>query len=140
MVGASTNFFNLKHAFSYPISSLNKGRPKETQYHHPSYNPDIPLIPHGVAVSLTAPAVFNFTAPSSPDRHREALMVFLGKERAHEATSLKDEDLGAKLSEEIQRFLDIVEVPRGLSKVGYTGNDVTSVSLFLPSYRPKCID
>lgn len=59
-------------------------------------------------------------------------MVFLGKERAHEATGLKDEDLGAKLSEEIQRFLDIVEVPRGLSKVGYTGNDVTSVSLFLP--------
>lgn len=67
-------------------------------------------------------------------------MVFLGKERAHEATGLKDEDLGAKLSEEIQRFLDIVEVPRGLSKVGYTGNDVTSVSPFLPSYRPKCID
>lgn len=57
-------------------------------------------------------------------------MVFLGKERAHEANSLKDEDLGPKLSEEIQRFLDILEVPRGLSKVGYTGSDVTSVSFF----------
>lgn len=83
-----------------------------------------------MAVSLTAPAVFNFTAPSSPDRHREALLVFLGKERAHEATNLKDEDLGPKLSEEIQRFLDILEVPRGLSKVGYTGSDITSVSFF----------
>lgn len=93
-----------------------------------------------MAVSLTAPAVFNFTAPSSPDRHREALLVFLGKDRAHEATGLKDEDLGPKLSEEIRRFLDIVEVPRGLGKVGYTGNDITSVSFLLSIYRPKYID
>ncbi|ADV20288.1 hydroxyacid-oxoacid transhydrogenase [Cryptococcus gattii E566] len=126
-IGFGNAGVHMCHAFSYPISSLNKGRPKSKQYHHPSYSPNIPLIPHGVAVSLTAPAVFNFTAPSSPDRHREALLVFLGKERAHEANNLKDEDLGPKLSEEIQRFLDILEVPRGLSKVGYTGSDITSL-------------
>ncbi|WWD17406.1 hypothetical protein CI109_101847 [Kwoniella shandongensis] len=126
-IGFGNAGVHMCHAFSYPISSLNKGRPKSTQYHHPSYSPNVPLIPHGVAVSLTAPAVFNFTAPSSPSRHREALSVFLGKERAHEADGLKDVDVGRKLSEEIQRFLDLVEVPRGLSKVGYGSGDIAKL-------------
>ncbi|KAK8864297.1 hypothetical protein IAR55_001543 [Kwoniella newhampshirensis] len=126
-IGFGNAGVHMCHAFSYPISSLNKGRSKSTQYHHPSYSPDVPLIPHGVAVSLTAPAVFNFTAPSSPSRHREALTVFLGKERAHEANGVKDIDVGKKLGEEIQRFLDIVEVPRGLSKVGYGTGDITKL-------------
>ncbi|ODN79758.1 hypothetical protein L202_03670 [Cryptococcus amylolentus CBS 6039] len=126
-IGFGNAGVHMCHAFSYPISSLNKGRPKETQYHHPSYNPEIPLIPHGVAVSLTAPAVFNFTAPSSPERHREALRVFLGKDRVHEADATKDSDLGSKLGEEIQKFLDLVEVPRGLSKVGYSSGDIASL-------------
>lgn len=79
-------------------------------------------------MSLTAPAVFNFTSPSSPSRHREAIEVFLGKERAHELDRIKDEDLGAKLREEICAFLDGVGVPRGLSRVGYTSGDVSKVS------------
>ncbi|WVO16306.1 hypothetical protein L204_103981 [Cryptococcus depauperatus] len=126
-IGFGNAGVHMCHAFSYPISSLNKGRPKAQQYHHPSYNPEIPLIPHGIAVSLTAPAVFDFTAPSSPSRHREALSVFLGKERAHEASNLKDEDLGKKLSEEIKKFLDVVGVPRGLNRVGYTSRDITQL-------------
>jgi hydroxyacid-oxoacid transhydrogenase len=116
-----------QHAFSYPISSLNKGRPKERQYHHPSYAPDVPLIPHGVAVSLTAPAVFNFTAPSSPQRHREAAAIFMG-DRAGELARVRDEDLGRVLQEEIRRFLDILGVPRGLSEVGYKNEDIATVS------------
>jgi hydroxyacid-oxoacid transhydrogenase len=117
-----------QHAFSYPISSLNKGRPKERQYHHPSYAPDVPLIPHGVAVSLTAPAVFNFTAPSSPQRHREAAAIFMG-DRAGELARVRDEDLGRVLQEEIRRFLDILGVPRGLSEVGYKNEDIATVSM-----------
>jgi len=81
-----------------------------------------------VAVSLTAPAVFSFTAPSSPARHREALGVFLGKERSHELNHVRDEDVGRALSEEISKFLDLVGVPRGLSKVGYASSDVSRVS------------
>jgi alcohol dehydrogenase class IV len=117
-----------QHAASYPISSLNKGRTKDKQYHHPSYSPTIPLIPHGVAVSLTAPAVFNFTAPSDPQRHRDAISVFMGKERSSELDRVRDEDLGTVLREEIQKFLDLLGVPRGLAQVGYTSNDVQKVS------------
>ena len=80
-----------------------------------------------MAVSLTAPAVFNFTAVSSPDRHREAASVFMGKDRAHELSNVKDRDIGLKLREEIQRFLETVEVPRGLNAIGYSSSDIESV-------------
>lgn len=115
------------HGFSYPISSLNKLREKSKQYIHPSYDPTAPLVPHGLAVSLTAPAVFNFTAVSSPDRHREAASVFMGKDRAHELSNVKDRDIGLKLREEIQRFLETVEVPRGLNAIGYSSSDIESL-------------
>lgn len=85
------------------------------------------MIPHGVAVSLTAPAVFNFTAPSDPQRHRDAISVFMGKDRAGELDRVRDEDLGMVLKEEIQKFLDILGVPRGLSQVGYTSGDIGRV-------------
>lgn len=52
----------------------------------------------------------------------------MGKDRAHELTNVKDADLGQTLSEEIQRFLDKVEVPRGLTQVGYGTQDISSVS------------
>jgi len=48
---------------SYPISGLNKS------YRHPGYKVDKPIVPHGVSVIMSAPAVFRFTAPSNPERH-----------------------------------------------------------------------
>ncbi|KAK4685544.1 hydroxyacid-oxoacid transhydrogenase, partial [Tremellales sp. Uapishka_1] len=126
-IGFGNAGVHLCHAASYPISSLNKGRPSNLQYHHPSYSPSIPLIPHGVAVSLTAPSVFRFTAPSSPQRHREAAAIFLGKEREHELTGVRDEAIGDVLGEAIQRFLEDLGVPRGLGAVGYQGSDVSKL-------------
>lgn len=123
-IGFGNAGVHMCHGFSYPISSLNKGRERSKQYMHPSYDPEIPLVPHGVAVSLTAPAVFAFTAPSDPQRHRDAAAIFLGKDRAHELNQVKDADIGRLLSDEIRRFLESVDVPRGLQAVGYNSSDV----------------
>lgn len=52
----------------------------------------------------------------------------MGRERSSELDRVRDEDLGTVLREEIQKFLDILGVPRGLAQVGYTSDDVHKVS------------
>ncbi|KAL4241210.1 iron-containing alcohol dehydrogenase family protein [Abortiporus biennis] len=121
-IGFGNAGVHLCHGISYPISGLNKVGPK---WQHPGYKVDHPIIPHGVTVALSAPAVFQFTAPSSPDRHREALAIFNGTTTSDPSiTSIPDSEIGAHLYEAIARFLDVLGVPRGLKAVGYTAADV----------------
>jgi hydroxyacid-oxoacid transhydrogenase len=113
---------HLCHGMSYPISGLNKKGPK---YKHPGYEVDHPIIPHGISVALTGPAVFEFTAPSAPDRHRQVLAAFRSTSaRDASITSIPDAAVGAHLYEAIAQFLDGLGVPRGLKAVGYTSNDI----------------
>ncbi|KAG5646555.1 hypothetical protein DXG03_002858 [Asterophora parasitica] len=115
-IGFGNAGVHLCHGMSYPISGLNKKGPK---YKHPGYVTDLPIIPHGVSVALTGPAVFQFTAPSDPDRHREALAIFTNTTVTDPSiTRISDRDIGAHLYEAIARFLDGLGVPRGLKAVG----------------------
>jgi hydroxyacid-oxoacid transhydrogenase len=122
-IGFGNAGVHLCHGMSYPISGLNKKGPK---YKHPGYVVDHPIIPHGISVALTGPAVFQFTAPSSPDRHREALAVFNGVTVTDPSiTSIPDSEVGAYLYESIASFLDGLGVPRGLKAVGYNKSDIS---------------
>ncbi|PPQ98511.1 hypothetical protein CVT24_004002 [Panaeolus cyanescens] len=121
-IGFGNAGVHLCHGMSYPISGLNKKGPK---YKHPGYKTEGPIIPHGVSVALTGPAVFQFTAPSSPDRHRQALAIFTGTTVSDPSISkIPDSEIGAHLYEAIARFLDNLGVPRGLKAVGYKKSDV----------------
>ncbi|KAI0307098.1 iron-containing alcohol dehydrogenase 1 [Multifurca ochricompacta] len=104
---------HLCHGMSYPISGLNKKGPR---YQHAGYLVDHPIIPHGISVALTGPAVFQFTAPSSPEKHRQALAVF-------KQTTPLDQSI-TSIPDAIASFLDGLGVPRGLEAVGYTKADV----------------
>ncbi|EMD40675.1 hypothetical protein CERSUDRAFT_111255 [Gelatoporia subvermispora B] len=124
-IGFGNAGVHLCHGISYPISGLNKPGPK---FKYSGYNVDHPIIPHGVTVALPAPAVFQFTAPSSPSRHREALAIFNGVSISDPSiTSIPDSEIGAHLFEAIARFLDNLGVPRGLKAVGYTKADVAKL-------------
>jgi len=69
--------------------------------------------------------VFRFTAPSSPDRHRQALAIFKSTSLTDPSiSSIPDVDIGDHLYESIARFLDRLGVPRGLKAVGYSETDV----------------
>ncbi|KAH8999034.1 iron-containing alcohol dehydrogenase 1 [Lactarius akahatsu] len=121
-IGFGNAGVHLCHGMSYPISGLNKKGPR---YQHAGYQVDHPIIPHGISVALTGPAVFQFTAPSSPDRHRQALAVFKQTTLLDQSiTSIPDSAVGAHLFEAIASFLDGLGVPRGLEAVGYTKEDV----------------
>lgn len=69
--------------------------------------------------------MFSYTAPSSPDRHREAAEIFNGFQPDNIDTSrVKDEDVGKLLFDRIARFLVGLDVPRGLAAIGYNSADI----------------
>jgi len=93
-VGFGNAGVHLCHGLSYPISGLNKA------YKQRGYNVDHPIIPHGVSVAITAPAVFSQTAAADPDRHLHAAALF-----GVNTANVKAADAGKILSEAIREFL-----------------------------------
>jgi hydroxyacid-oxoacid transhydrogenase len=82
-----------------------------------------PLVPHGMAVIVNAPAVFRFTGQVSPERHLEAARL-LGADTRGAAAA----DAGEVLATELIRLMRAVGMPNGLGGVGYTDDDVAALA------------
>lgn len=116
-VGFGNAGVHLCHGMSYPISSQNPG------YKHAGYSVDHPIIPHGVSVAVTAPAVFRFTAASNPDRHLAAAEAF-----GVDISNVKRESAGEVLGEALANFLvRLGDQPRGLKDLGFKAGDIDSL-------------
>ncbi|TKA62295.1 hypothetical protein B0A49_08450 [Cryomyces minteri] len=108
-VGFGNAGVHLCHGMSYPISGQNPG------YKHPGYQTSSPIIPHGVSVAVTAPAVFKFTGASNPERHLAAAECF-----GVDISNVKKESAGEVLSEALAKFLvGLGDQPRGLKHLGF---------------------
>ncbi len=116
---------HLCHGMSYPISSMVR------DYQPSGYPDDHPIVPHGISVTLGAPAVFRFTAPACPDRH------LLAADRLGVDTSnVKEADAGTVLTEKIVELMQSLDLPNGLSAIGFTGDDIQPlVEGTLPQHR-----
>jgi hydroxyacid-oxoacid transhydrogenase len=95
------------------------------------YPRDHPIIPHGMAVTLNAPAVFRWTAPAGPERHLWAARL-LGVD----TSQARLDQAGELLSGAIIDLMRRTGMPNGLSAVGYGPDDVDHlVAGTLPQHR-----
>jgi hydroxyacid-oxoacid transhydrogenase len=124
-IGFGNGGVHLAHGMSYPVSGMVR------DYVPEGYPPGHPLIPHGMAVVLNAPAVFRFTAPANPELH-----LFASKLMGMDISSASPEDAGELLSNAIVELMRKVGMPNGLSAVGYGPEDVDKlVAGTLPQHR-----
>lgn len=134
-IGFGNAGVHLCHGMSYPISGLNRG------YKHSGYSVNHSIIPYGISVAVTAPAVFKFTAEACPERHLEVAKIF-----GVDITNKKNADAGEVLCDALRGFLHSLDVPNGIQAFGYTSSDVDNlVKGTLPQHRvtklaPRSID
>jgi alcohol dehydrogenase class IV len=93
---------HVPHANAYPIAG------QVADYRPPDYPQDEPLVPHGMAVSLTAPAALRMLYDADPARQARA------------ASLLGGDDLSLTLRE----IMDAVGMPSGLRAVGFAEHDI----------------
>lgn len=124
-IGFGNGGVHLAHGMSYPVSGMVR------DYVPVDYPPGQPLVPHGMAVVLNAPAVFKFTAPANPELH-----LYAAKLMGKDVSDAAPEDAGAILSGAIVELMQKVGMPNGLKAVGYGPGDVDKmVAATLPQHR-----
>ena len=134
-IGFGNAGVHLPHGMSYPVAGMVKS------FRPGGYDVDHPLVPHGLAVILHAPAVARFTADESPERHLRVAQA-LGADIA----GVQGEQAGDVLAETIIGYLKKLRVPNGLSALGYSDDDIPAlVQGTLPQHRvtklaPKPVD
>jgi hydroxyacid-oxoacid transhydrogenase len=104
------------HAMSYSVAGLVR------DFHPPGYPAGEPIVPHGMAVIVNAPAVFRFTSSTSPDRHLEAARL-LGADTRGAA----DADAGEILAARLVELMRATAMPNGIGGVGYGESDVAAL-------------
>ena len=124
-IGFGNAGLHLPHGMSYPVSGMVR------DYVPEGYPPGKPIVPHGMAVVLNAPAALRFTGPARPGRHLEAARM-MGVETGGAAKA----DAGKILADAVIELMKKTGMPNGLSAVGYSEKDVDKlVEGTLPQHR-----
>ena len=130
-IGFGNAGVHLCHGMSYGIAGNVR------TYQAKDYPTDHPIIPHGLSVVITSPAVFEFTAPACPERHLEVASILAsGGESHHKFANRSKKDAGKILADVLRQFLHDVHVDDGLKALGYTTSDIPAlVKATLPQQR-----
>jgi hydroxyacid-oxoacid transhydrogenase len=115
-IGFGNAGVHIPHALAYPIAGLVR------DYVPQGYRTRHAMVPHGMAVILTAPAAFRFTYPTAPERHLRAAEL-MGVPTIGLAEVARREALPGAL---IALMRD-TGIPNGLAAVGYTERDIPAL-------------
>lgn len=108
---------HIPHAMSYSVATLRH------EFTAPGYEERDPMVPHGIAVVINAPAAFRFTAPANPARHLEAAAA-LGADVAGAAL----QDAGEILAQAFIALMRETGLPSGIAALGYREADVPALA------------
>jgi alcohol dehydrogenase class IV len=114
-IGFGNAGVHVPHGMAYAVAGLvHDFRPA-------GYNADHAMVPHGMSVIVSAPAVARFTAPAAPERHRLA-GALLGARG-----DVDDDETGEALAAELTRLMRATGIPNGLHDLGYREADVPAL-------------
>ena len=103
---------HIPHANAYPIA----GRVRD--FHPDGYPKDHAMVPHGMAVALTAPEAFRFTFEAAPERHLRAAELLAP------GSSSRPAEARDHLPTVLIELMRDIDLPNGIGAVGYTEADV----------------
>jgi hydroxyacid-oxoacid transhydrogenase len=116
-LGIGSAGVHIPHANAYPVA----GRVRD--YRPDGYPQHEAMVPHGMAVSLTAPAAFRFTFEATPERHLHAARLL--DPDAHPNAGDAGPDL---LPRVVLTLMRDVGMPNGLGEIGYAESDVPALA------------
>ena len=108
---------HVPHAMSYSVATLRH------EFTAKGYEERHPMVPHGIAVVINAPAAFRFTASANPARHLEAAAA-MGADISGAAL----EDAGEILAQAFIRLMRDTGLPSGTAALGYREPDLPKLA------------
>jgi alcohol dehydrogenase class IV len=108
---------HVPHAMSYSVATLKH------VFTASGYEERDPMVPHGIAVVINAPAAFRFTAPANTGRHLEAAAA-MGADIAGAAP----EDAGEILARAFISLMRETGLPSGIAALGYAESDLPALA------------
>ena len=115
-IGFGNAGVHIPHALAYPIAGLVR------DYVPQGYRTRHAMVPHGMAVILSAPAAFRFTYASAPDRHLRAAELM-----GVPVSGLSEAERREALPGALISLMRDTGIPNGLTAVGYTERDIPAL-------------
>lgn len=108
---------HVPHAMSYSVATLRH------EFTAKGYEDRDPMVPHGIAVVINAPAAFRFTGSANPARHLEAAAAM-----GADVAGAKPDEAGEILAQAFIRLMRDTGLPSGIAELGYKESDVPALA------------